>query len=80
MTVGILKEPQSENRVSLLPEQAESLAKQKVNVIVEKTAGVNAFANDETYAAKGFQLTSRKEVLRQSDILLSIHPFTHGCT
>jgi NAD(P) transhydrogenase subunit alpha len=77
MTVGILKEPQAENRVSLLPEQAESLAKQKVNVIVEKTAGINAFANDETYTAKGFQLVSRKETLQQSDILLSIHPFTN---
>ncbi len=77
MTTGILKEPQAENRVSLLPEQAASLAKLKANVIVEKNAGINAFATDETYAAKGFQLTSRKEILQQSDILLSIHPFTN---
>ncbi len=77
MTTGILKEPQAENRISLLPEQAASLAKLKANVIVEKNAGINAFATDETYAAKGFQLTSRKEILQQSDILLSIHPFTN---
>jgi len=76
MTVGILKEPQAENRVSLLPEQAESLAKQKVNIIIEKNAGINAFANDESYAARGVQLASRKDVLQQSDILLSIQPFT----
>jgi NAD(P) transhydrogenase subunit alpha len=76
MTAGILKEPQAENRVSLLPEQAESLAKQKVNVIIEKNAGIRAFANDELYVAKGCHLASRKEVLQQSDILLSIHPFT----
>src|SRR5437870_11236087 len=76
MTAGILKEPQAENRVSLLPDQAEWLAKQKANVIVEKNAGINAFTNDEAYAAKGFQLASRKEILQQSDILLSIHPFT----
>jgi len=76
MTAGILKEPQSESRVSFLPEQAESLAKQKVNVIIEKNAGVNAFANDGAYSAKGIHLASRKEVLQQSDILLSIHPFT----
>ena len=76
MTAGILKEPQAENRVSFLPEQAESLVKQKVKVIIEKNAGINAFANDELYVAKGCQLASRKEVLQQSDILLSIHPFT----
>ena len=74
MTAGILKEPQAENRVSFLPEQAESLVKQQVKVIIEKNAGINAFANDELYVAKGCQLASRKEVLQQSDILLSIHP------
>lgn len=36
MTAGILKEPLFENRVSLLPEQATALAKQKVNVIAQK--------------------------------------------
>jgi len=76
MTTGILKEPISENRVSLLPEQASLLAKQKVNIIVEKDAGSNAFASDENYTAKGFQVASRDEVL-QSNILLSIHPPTN---
>lgn len=73
MTAGILKEPLSENRVSLLPEQATALAKQKVNVIVEKNAGTNAYATDESYAAKGFQVFTRQEVLQKSDILFSIH-------
>ena len=76
MTTGILKEPISENRVSFLPEQASLLAKQKVNIVVEKDAGANAFANDENYTAKGFQVASRNEVL-QSDILLSIHTLTN---
>ena len=66
MTAGILKEPQAENRVSLLPEQAELLAKQKANVIVEKNAGINAFVNDELYIAKGCQLALRKEILQKS--------------
>ena len=38
MKTGILKEPISENRVSFLPEQAALLAKQKVDIIVEKNA------------------------------------------
>lgn len=73
MTLGILKEPQGENRVSFLPEQAAALAKQKVNIIIEKSAGANSFASDESYAGKGFQALSRIEVLQQSDVILSIH-------
>src|SRR5215831_9596375 len=73
MTAGILKEPVSENRVSLLPEQAAALARQKVNIIVEHNAGAQAYAADELYAAQGFQIVPRKEVL-QSDVLLAIHP------
>jgi NAD(P) transhydrogenase subunit alpha len=76
MTAGILKEPLSENRVSLLPEQATALAKQKVNIIAEKNAGANAYSTDENYAAKVFQVLSRQEVLQQSDILFSIHALT----
>ncbi len=53
MTIGILKEPNGENRVSLLPEQAESLIKKQVNILVETGAGSNAFANDEVYTKKG---------------------------
>src|SRR6266496_4427027 len=68
MTTGILKEPQAENRISLLPEQAASLAKLKANVIVEKNAGINAFATDETYAAKGFPRTTRAQTM---DVLSS---------
>src|SRR3954468_18633380 len=76
MTTGILKEPISENRVSFLPEQATLLAKQKVDILVEKDAGANAYATDENYSAKGFQIFSRNEILR-SDILLSINPLTN---
>lgn len=76
MTAGILKEPLSENRVSLLPDQATALAKQKVNIIAEKNAGINAYATDESYTAKGFQILTRPEVLQQSDILFSINALT----
>src|SRR5690348_12022420 len=73
MTAGILKEPLSENRVSFLPEQAAALSKQKISVIIEQNAGAGAHASDESYAGKGFQLASRKEVLQQSDIIFSIN-------
>ena len=77
MTVGIVKEPHTENRVSLLPEQSALLIKQKVNVLVENDAGLRAFATNERYAAQGCALASRKEILQRADIILSIHPFTN---
>ncbi len=76
MIVGILKEPSGENRVSLLPDQAEVLLNKKVQVMVEAGAGVNAFTNDELYLAKGAIIASRQEVLSKSDVLLSIQMLT----
>lgn len=73
MIVGILKEPQGENRVSLLPEQVETLTKKGIQVIVEDGAGVNAFASNEAYTSKAASIASRNEVLTQADLLLFIH-------
>jgi NAD(P) transhydrogenase subunit alpha len=39
MTIGVLKEPQPESRVSLLPEHIVALKKQGVNVLTEAGAG-----------------------------------------
>lgn len=75
MIVGILKEPAGENRVSLLPEQAEALIKKNVQVVVEAGAGDNAFASDASYQDRKASVASRQQVLA-SDIVLSIHPLT----
>lgn len=72
MIAGILKEPEEENRVSLLPEQAEALIKQKVQVVVEEGAGNTAFAADGSYTVKGCGIMSRKELLHQADMLFSM--------
>ncbi|MBO9684902.1 MAG: NAD(P)(+) transhydrogenase (Re/Si-specific) subunit alpha, partial [Flavisolibacter sp.] len=45
MTVGILKEPSHETRVSLLPEAVAQLTKKGITVLVETSAGVKAAAN-----------------------------------
>ncbi len=76
MTLGILKEPLDDNRVSLLPEQAEVLVKKNVEILVESTAGDRAFASDESYLAKGLQINSRTEILSRADVLLSIQLLT----
>lgn len=74
MIVGILKEPQGENRVSLLPEQVETLIKKNIQVLVEDGAGENAFAHNSIYESKGATIASRANVLQQSNLLLFIQP------
>lgn len=73
MIVGILKEQQGENRVSLLPEQVETLTKKGIQVIVEDGAGANAFANNDAYTTKGASIANRNDVISKADLLLCIH-------
>ncbi len=75
MTIGILKEPSPETRVSLLPEHLATLKKWNVDVCIESNAGVTAFANNDKYTDAGAVVKSRDEVLQNSDIILSINPF-----
>ena len=49
MTIGLLKEPDFETRVSLIPETVAALTKKSITVIVEKDAGKKASWNDEVY-------------------------------
>ena len=74
MKIGILKESPGENRVVMLPETVSALIDKKTEVLVEKGAGANAYASDKDYENAGAKLKSRKNVLDQSDILLSIQP------
>lgn len=72
MTIGILKEPSGENRVSALPEIVGQFVKMKADVLVEAGAGMSAFASDEDYTKVGATIGSRAEVLAKADLLLSI--------
>lgn len=84
MIVGILKEPQLETRVSLLPEAVAQLRKKNIDVVVEKGAGVQSSFSDHDYEQAGATIASAAEVVSSSDILLSIHhpdnslPFKKG--
>lgn len=73
MIIGVLKEPQPETRVSLLPEHLSILKKLNVEILIETTAGKNAFAGDDKYVDAGGTVVSREEVLRKADIILTIH-------
>jgi NAD(P) transhydrogenase subunit alpha len=52
------------------------LQKWNVNVLIENNAGENAFATDQKYIDAGAKVVSRKEVLNNSDIILSINILT----
>src|SRR5689334_2227927 len=75
MTIGVLKEPSDETRVSLLPEAAATLTKKGITVLIENGAGEKAFANDTSYENIGAQVKDRSEVIQSAQVLLSInHP------
>ena len=73
MTIGVLKESSPETRVSALPEHVAILQKWNVNILIEISAGENAFASDQKYIEAGARVVSREDVLKNSDIILSIN-------
>lgn len=75
MTIGLLKEPDGENRVALLPESVKALVALKTEIIVESKAGAKAFSPDALYTDAGAKISQRKEVL-SADLVLGINPPT----
>jgi NAD(P) transhydrogenase subunit alpha len=73
MTIGVLREPAFETRVSLLPEAAATLTKKGITVFIEQGAGERAFNNDDDYLNAGAEIKTREEVMNSSDIMLGIH-------
>ena len=78
MTIGVLKEPSEESRVSFLPETVTALTKKGITVFVEPGAGEKAFHNDEEYVKAGAAIKSRTEIIQSADVLVAIHPFPEG--
>ncbi|MBN1182810.1 MAG: Re/Si-specific NAD(P)(+) transhydrogenase subunit alpha [Bacteroidales bacterium] len=74
MKLGILKEPDFENRVALLPEGVEILLKKKLEIIVEEGAGERAFATDKDYSDIGARVADRSQVVKESEVILTINP------
>ena len=73
MTIGILKEPARETKVSLVAEAVATLTKQGITVWVENGAGDNAFCGNADYEKAGAQVKEKNDVLVAADIILSIH-------
>lgn len=73
MIVGILKEPQTETRVSLLPEAVAQLTKKGHTVLIERGAGVGASASDQDYENAGARIADASSIVSESELILSIH-------
>lgn len=76
MIIGLLKEPEFENRVAMLPESVSTLVKMNVTMLVEKGAGERAFASDEDYQKVGAKVDSKVNVIKNADLVLKINPPT----
>src|SRR5215470_15466155 len=72
-TIGLLKEPAHETRVSLLPEAVAILVKKNLEILVEPGAGEQSFASDHDYEKAGAKLLPRHEIINRSQIILVIH-------
>jgi NAD(P) transhydrogenase subunit alpha len=77
MIIGLLKEPEFENRVAMLPESVSTLVKMNVTMLVEKGAGERAFATDEDYQKVGAKVDSKANVIKNADLVLKINPPTN---
>jgi NAD(P) transhydrogenase subunit alpha len=73
ITIGILKEPSFESRVSMLAAEVATIVKSGIAVWVETCAGTGSFCSDADYTAGGAAIKSRQELFVAADILLSIN-------
>ncbi len=76
MIIGILKEPDFEKRVVLLPEMVKAMIGLKTKVIVEAGAGSLAFVSDQEYIDAGAEIRDRSTLLTESDLIAFINPLS----
>lgn len=80
MLLGILREPDHENRVSITPDVVKQLVGKQVNISIETDAGLRASLTNELYEQAGASVQSRAELLANADIVVSIQPLTAADT
>ena len=71
MRIGVFKEKDSENRVSIVPNSVRKLVKAGYDVVIESGAGVKSNYHDSEYKSAGANVEDRGTV-RNAEILVSI--------
>ncbi len=72
MKIAVLKEAADEPRCAAIPETVKKFASLGLAVTVEKGAGERAGVTDAAFAEAGATIASRKEVIKDADVLLCI--------
>ena len=72
MRLGVLLEPDGENRVAIVPNSLRKLGKEGFEVLVQSGAGVRSNYPDSRYESKGAKIVSRDEAM-SADLLVAIH-------
>ena len=71
MRLGVLLEPDGENRVAIVPNSLRKLGKEGFEVLVQSGAGVRSNYPDSRYESKGAKIVSRDEAM-SADLLGAI--------
>ena len=72
MRLGVLLEPEGENRVAVVPKSVSKLGKAGFEVLIESGAASESNYSDSMYETKGAQVVSRDEAL-SAELLVTIH-------
>jgi len=78
MKLGVLKEPQGETRVAIVPASLKKLLKAGFEVVVESGAGTAANYHDSDYEAAGATVGTRDEALACDNIITIRFPGVQG--
>lgn len=72
-TIGILKEPNNDNRVCMLPETVKKLVSQGINVLFESHAGTGLGLLNVEYQKAGAICTTAEKIYEEADLICSIN-------
>ena len=72
MRLGVLKEPEGEDRVAIVPKSLRKLGKAGFEIVIESGAGIAANHLDADYAESGATVGSRSDAL-SAPLIISIH-------
>ena len=78
MKLGVLKEPQGETRVAIVPTSLKKLLKAGFEVVVEAGAGTAANYHDSDYEAAGATIGTRDDALACDNIITIRFPGVQG--
>ncbi len=73
MKLGVIAEPEFENRISITPDVIDALIKLGFEVSMERGAGTRASFSDKDFEQVGAKVNGRDQIFQESQVLVSIH-------